>query len=263
MSGISKDGGTARHFPSGALYLVPAALLALILFISVKIESSFVFPFPPFNKLIFNIADEFSALTSYDRPLGSEGGYRDLGGVLIGMRRLTADIAWISVLQYYGSHEHHEEGHSHDFAGGEYPALKKMILRVTRLDPSFQYAYLYGAGALTFGTDRPEEAMELLREGIFYNPTYWRFRLYVGAILYKKQGQFGNMIALLEDAIRYPDCPTMVKSILANIYKEKGDYARALKIWLEVLDNKSSDNWYKIQAEKQIGELGKKLGNSD
>lgn len=242
------------------LNLFVTLLLAVVVVISVKINSALRFPYPPFTQLVFDLSEEFSKKVSYERPLGSEGGFRDFTGVLLGMRRLTADIAWISVLQYYGSHEQdeHEDGHEHNFGGGKYYALKKMVLRVVRLDPSLYYGYLYGAGALAWGLDRPDEAMELLQEGIRNNPTYWQFRLYVAAIVYKKKGQFDNMINLLEDAIQYPDCPTLVKSVLGNIYKDRKNYKRALEIWMNIYEG--NDLSYRGQAEKQIANLRQKLG---
>src|SRR5205814_967874 len=81
----------------------PLVLTAAVFFLALHIGKNFVFPYPPFNRLVYDVAEEFRDQPSFARPLGSEGGFRDLGGVLLGMRRLTADIAWISVLQYYGS----------------------------------------------------------------------------------------------------------------------------------------------------------------
>jgi tetratricopeptide (TPR) repeat protein len=236
-----------------------AALICATAGFSIKINQTFPFPFPPFNQLIFDISDEFSDQVSYKRPLGSEGGFRDFAGLLFGSRRLTADIGWISLLQYYGMHERGEESYS-ALGKGKYPSLKKMVFRVTRLDPTFHYAYLYGAGSLAFNLNRPEEALDILKEGIENSPTYWRFRLYVGAIVYKQKGRFDDMIALLEDATRYPDCPTLVKSVLANIYKERKNYKRALEIWIGVLEGNERDSWYREQAGKQIAELRPKLG---
>jgi tetratricopeptide (TPR) repeat protein len=108
--------------------------------------------------------------------------------------------------------------------------------------------------------NRPEEALEILQEGIAANPTYWRFRLYVGAIVHKQRGRFDDMIRLLEDAVLYPDCPTLVKSVLANIYKERKNYKRALEIWIGILEGRERDPWYREQAQKQIAELRQKLG---
>ena len=239
---------------------LPLALLAL--FLSVRLDRAFRFPYPPFNRMIFDISEEFSKEPSFERPLGSEGGFRDFGGLLLGMRRLTADIAWVSVLQYYGAHEVREadRGEPHDLGEGEYPALKKMVMRVVRIDPYFQFAYLYGAGSLALNLDRYDEGLELLEEGIKYNPTYWKFRLYVAGIVYKKKGEYDNFIGVLEDAVRYPDCPNLVKSCLANIYKARKNYPRALEIWLGIMEQKNLDFTTKHQAEEQIADLRGKLG---
>ncbi|MBI2916014.1 MAG: hypothetical protein HYY07_04065 [Elusimicrobia bacterium] len=234
-----------------------------VVLLSAHIHSRFYFPFPAFTQLVYDVGDEFAHRVSYERPLGSAGGFRDFAGLLFGLRRLTADVAWLSVLQYYGSrekvHEGGEKEHHHDYAGGDYPALKKMVLRVIRLDPSLTYAYLYGAGALAFNLNRSQEAVEILEEGIQSQPKYWRFQLYLGAILYKQRGQFDSMIRLLENAVTAPDCPTIVKSILANIYKSRGNFARALEIWIGVYEE-SKDPVYVDQAKKQISDIKSKLG---
>lgn len=124
----------------------------------------------------------------------------DMGGILVGARRLAADIAWVQLLQYYGSPEKpvdqdtqfklswdmtkylfgmgvekevcHKEGchdasHYHpSVEGGVYPDFLSHCYRVVGLDPFFSYVYLYGGGALAWNLDRPEEALALLRHGL-------------------------------------------------------------------------------------------------
>src|SRR5260370_39068209 len=104
-------------------------ILALaVFFLSLRIGARFVYPFPHLNELTFDLSRFFAGATSYERPLGSEAGYRDFAGLLFGLRRLTADVAWIGVLQYYGAHESDaEERERHDFGGGEYPALDTLV----------------------------------------------------------------------------------------------------------------------------------------
>jgi tetratricopeptide (TPR) repeat protein len=245
------------------LWMIALALAVASVFCARWIGRSFRYPYPPFNQMVFDVGRAFETKVSFERPLASDGGFRDLAGPLFGLRRLTADLAWISILQYYGAHERseQEDGHAHhDFGGGEYPALQKMTLRVLRLDPSMHYAALYGAGALAFNLNRPDQALEILQEAVASDPTYWKYRLYVGAIVYKQKGKFDDMIGLLEDAARFPDCPTMVKSILANIYEERGQNAKAIAVWLGVLDDPKADDWYRFQAERQIADLRKKIG---
>lgn len=125
----------------------------------------------------------------------------DLAGAVFGVRRLAADIAWIQLLQYYGTPERPlskeqeyrlswdmtkylfgiDDGHdSHDrdggggggeeyhaqIDGGKYAGLLSYCYRIVALDPFYTYAYLYGGGALAWNLNRPEEALELLRHGI-------------------------------------------------------------------------------------------------
>lgn len=240
----------------GAAIVILCASLAAF---TVRLERSFHYPYPPFTNLVWDVSKVFEGRTSVERPIGSEGGFRDLSGIFLGMRRMTADIAWIAVLQYYGSYDMIHQGPNSD-SKVLHPALKVLVQRVIRLDPYFHFAHLYGAGSLAFNLDRYDEALEILEEGIKYNPTYWKFRLYVAAIVWKQKGQYDNMIPLLEQAITYPDCPAMVKSCLANIYKARKNYARALQIWLGVLEQKNLDETYFHQATAQVEDLRKKIG---
>lgn len=187
----------------------------------------------------------------------------DTTGILFGVRRLTADIAWIQLLQYYGTpeeHKHHTEyeEHRHDFGGGCYFDLLKLCQRVIRLDPYFLSAYLYGGAALAWNLNREEEGLLLLKEGAENDslrkfPDYWQIILYIQAVTFKKLDKFNQMVATLEKAIKQPTCPTMVKAILANIYKHNGNYTRAIDLWKEILLSK--DTSYRVRAEKQIKEL--------
>ncbi|MHB9156031.1 MAG: tetratricopeptide repeat protein [Endomicrobiales bacterium] len=231
----------------------------------------------------------------------------DMSGVLAGARRIAADIAWIQLLQYYGSPEkpldketefrlswdmtrylaglpaeeeegheqghhedhepgHHEEGHSHPAVeGGVYPDFLSYCRRVTGLDPFFSYAYLYGAGTLAWNLNRPEEAMSLLKQGILTMEKYrqnstqdihqpfWQYHLYLSAILYRQSGEDEKMTALLEAAVKQPQCPNMVKAILANIYQKADKAPGALNLWLEIYD--SGDPSYREKAVQKIDEL--------
>jgi tetratricopeptide (TPR) repeat protein len=240
-----------------------AILIPSIFFLSQGIDRRLKYPYPPFNELVLDLGEDFKGMHPADRPLASSGGFRDLSGLGFGMRRLTADIAWLSVLQYYGTHaeaDEHQSLEGGNMGAGHYPLLKKMILRVVRLDPNFHFAFLYGAGSLAFNLEKYDEATELLEEAVRRNPTYWKYRTYIAAIVWKKKGEFDNLIPLLEDAITYPDCPILVKSSLANIYKKRGNIKRALEIWLDVLESDNLDTTYRAQAEGQIEELRGRLG---
>jgi len=203
----------------GPIFLAMLACLSVSILLSILVSLAFSNPYP---------RPKIAASSQY--------AVIDMCGVLFGARRLASDIAWVELLQYYGSpekpidkdaefdlswdmtkflfgvklekeecHKHGciEEGHYHpDFSGGVYPDLYQNCLRVAELDPFFSYVYLYGAGALAWNLNRPDEAIKLLEAGISsiekFNPNitkdvhhpFWQYHLYLSAIIYKKSGKY-------------------------------------------------------------------------
>lgn len=219
-----------------------ALLISAILVVpSLKgLTHSYTLPWPPLRDLI----------TRDESP-------QDVLMTLAGFRRLAADIAWVQMLQYVGEEEAFE-GHSH-FRDEQHPHKEKPVdlferaMRITRLDPYFHDAYLYGAGVLAWTPrlEQTDKALEILKEGKRWNPEYWPIQTYTVAILYKKQLKVPEMTALLERTIRQPDCPITVKSVLANYYKQQKQYGDAIRIWNVVLEN-PNDRWYADHARQQI-----------
>ncbi|MFH1367648.1 MAG: hypothetical protein ABII64_00840 [Elusimicrobiota bacterium] len=171
----------------------------------------------------------------------------------------------------HGGHEEHGEGHHHHhIEGGTYSALLTHCYRVTELDPFFYHAYLFGAGALAWNHERTQEALELLQNGIdnmekyrmnltkdVHQP-YWQMNLYAAAIVYRKSGNFDKMVSSLEVAVKQPECPNLMKAVLANIYQKDGKLRKAFGIWIDIYQ--SGDNTYVKRAEEKITELKTKLG---
>ena len=191
----------------------------------------YALPWPPMGELIV-----------------SRYGLQDSLFIVGGFRRAAADMAWVQWLQYVGGPREIDENRSRGF-----DLLKEMTLRVTRIDPYYHLAYLYGAGILAWSpyANRPDEALEILREGVRYNPHYWLFQSYIAAIIYKQQKRFPEMARLLEEGIRDPECPLMIKSILANYYKSQRQYAKAIRIWEDVLADDGGHEYHDT-ARRQI-----------
>ena len=214
-------------------------LLWLLVFSHMRIRSLYRLPFPHFQDLVME-----------------RGGLEDVVTILAGFRAVAADIAWVQFLQRMSNEEVLEEDPQKTF-----PFLKQDVSRIVRIDPRFHRAYLYGAGILAWfkSVNRPQEALEILEEGIRNNPNYWMFRNYVGAIIYKRKEDFPKAAALLEDAVRQPDCPGITKAILANIYKGMGEYRKAIRTWEAVLEDPQNSD-YHPRARSQIAELERLLG---
>jgi len=160
---------------------------------------------------------------------------QDAGLVSAGMRAAAADLAWVQLLQYSGGNLPDLP----DSHGIVFEHMKDMSLRVARLDPSFHRAYLYGAGVLGWfqNTQRPDEAVAILEEGIRRDPGQPLYSEYVAALAFQKRGDTAQMVALLQSIAADPTSPIEMKAILANMYKTRGDYERALALWDEMLDN--------------------------
>jgi len=200
---------------------------------------SFTAPFPGHSQLIFG----------NDR-------LQDIAFLSAGFRRLAADAAWIQYLQFLGVREFGRGGYAtpEELAGGVmYPGLMRRTLRIVRLDPWFRQAYLYGASIFAWSeaTKSPENAIALLEEGIRYDPDYWMYKTFLAAIAYRERDQFAKMAGILEEALRNPDCPAMIKSILANFYKTEKRYADALRIWEGLIRDERAPEYH----ERAAGEI--------
>ncbi|MBI4063700.1 MAG: hypothetical protein HY401_05290 [Elusimicrobia bacterium] len=166
---------------------------------------------------------------------GAVGGTRDLVLVGLGLRRLACDMAMLDLLIYYGTQEESQEDWHQAAGRGRatrfYPDLLPLTRRIIGLDPYFRYAVLYGAGALAFNENRYGEAVFLLQEALKRDPGYWPYSLNLSAIAYKNRKNFPELIYFLEKVYPLPECPTMLKNILANIYLRAGQKEKARSIF--------------------------------
>ncbi|MCG3205812.1 MAG: hypothetical protein KCHDKBKB_02535 [Elusimicrobia bacterium] len=209
--------------------------LAVFLFSQAQIARLYQPPFPRFDML-----------------LTKNSGFQDAAFIVSGFRSVAADVAWVQLLQNMGDYGNAEE------KGMKYPYLKGDTLRVARIDPYFKRAYLFGAATLAYlqTTNRPQEALEVLNEGIRFNPKYWPFHTFVTGIGYKQSNQFEKMIEMLETSIADPECPTMVKAILANAYKLHRRYPEALALWKIILKDENGRDYHQ-KAKEEIVRLEK------
>lgn len=215
----------------GALFF----FLTLMLVSQWRVMASFTWRYPALNKLV-----------------ASENLAGDLGALLLGAHRLAADIAYIQFLQYYGvpeaqseeKHDHgvHDEhdGH-HQFGGGVYAELKSRATRFMCLDPFFNGAILEAAGALAFNVLRPDEALSYLREAIDLDPSFYRYHLYVAAILYRQEGKEEKLIEKLQEAIKFSDCPPLLQGVLGNLLKKSGRFEEAARVYLHTYETAAAD----------------------
>jgi hypothetical protein len=177
-------------------------------------------PFPPMTEL---------EMTEYY--------LQDVSAIVVGARRLAGDLAYIQFLQYYGLDDpelQEEMTHPgfHDETGGRYPRLFELGRRIVRIDPYFNGPILEAAGALEFNQHRTDEATDLLKDGIQHDPYFFRYHLYLAAILFKENHNDRGLMETLLEAIKYPDCPPLFQLILGNLLKKEGRFGDAARVFL-------------------------------
>lgn len=182
----------------------------------------------------------------------------------LGMRRLGADLGFVRLLVYYGSYDDARETqeHAHQEAGGEhnhydlkgYGEMLPRVLRILALDPYWSYPVLYGAGALAFNLDRPDEALNLLDAALKVRPGDRALLGTVAAVGFQKKGDKAAALDRLMPAVEGPDAPTMLKNMAAFMNERLGRRETAARLYREILA--SRDSSYIQPAERGLRRLG-------
>ena len=169
-----------------------------------------------------------------------------------GLRAAAADLAWVELLQYSAD----GLAEVRDRPGKPFEHIKPMAERVVRLDPSFSRAYLYGASVLGWFQEvaHYDDAVDLLEEGARNDPGQPLYGEYLAALAFQKHGDTAKLLGILEPMAADPRSPVIMREILANVYKTKGEYAKSLAVWEAILDEEEhSSEWNR--ARTQIAEI--------
>jgi lipopolysaccharide biosynthesis regulator YciM len=176
--------------------------------------------------------------------------FQDAALASAGLRAAAADLAWIQLLQYAG------EGLPEMADRRPFEHVGTLSLRVARLDPAFHRAYLFGAGILAWSpaVERPDEAIDVLTEGMRSDPGQPLYAVYIAAIGFKRRGEADRTLELLAPTLADPSSPIEMKAIVANLYKARGEYAKALALWEGILDNEGAAREWP-RARIQVAEI--------
>lgn len=179
----------------------------------------------------------------------------------LGMRRLAAELALVRGLVYFGTHiddlEGHGPGDGHDHgAEGEkgYDELLPRFRRILALDPYWKHPVLWGAGALAFTLDRPDEALLLLDEGLRAHPHEPKLLATVAAVSFQKRGDLASALERLMPVVDSGEAPTMLKNMAAYMNERVGRPDVAVRLYREIL--LSRDASYNDNAKRGLLRLG-------
>lgn len=176
-------------------------------------------------------------------------------GVGFGFRALLADFEYISFLQYYGNRQN---------AAERFEKTYLYVQDITDADPHFTFAYTYGSAILAFNQNRYPEAISIIEKGLKYNPAFWKLRFYLAAITFSKLEDKTQYIRYLEEALTFSDYPTMLETLLGNIYEQFKPADFCANYWLGIF-KKSKDRENRQFAYKRILAMiqERKLQNPD
>lgn len=176
----------------------------------------------------------------------------------LGMRRLAAELGFIRALVYYGTHEDEHEGHSaddgHDHGAKGYEELLPRFLRILALDPYWTHPVLWGAGALAFTMERPDEAILVLDEGLKAHPKDAKLLATVAAVGFQRTGDLPRALERLMPVVDSGEAPTMLKNMAAYMNERAGHRAVAVRLYREILE--SRDASYHDNAARGLTRLG-------
>ena len=180
----------------------------------------------------------------------------------LGMRRLAAEVGFVRGLVYYGTHvddlEEHGPGDGHDHGAAEeghaYGELLPRFRRILALDPYWMHPVLWGAGALAFTLDRPDEALLLLDEGLRARPTDAKLLATVAAVSFQKRGDLPSALERLMPVVDSGEAPTMLKNMAAYMNERAGRRDVAARLYREILA--SRDASYFDNAQRGLHRLG-------
>ena len=155
--------------------------------------------------------------------------------------------------EYYD--KEHPERH---YGGGTYADLAPRARRILDLDPAFSYVPIYTSGALAYNLNRPDEALALLEYASKRDPKNVKYGAYIAAIGFHRHGDAEAVIRLLEPLLDTPDCPTLIKSMVAFLDKRTGRLEEAARLYRDILEN-SRDAGYRSTAERMLREISGRL----
>lgn len=180
----------------------------------------------------------------------------------LGMRRLASELGFVRLLVYYGTHPDdyvpHEEGTAHahgkDEGYGRYEELLPRLRRILALDPYWTHPVLWGAGALAFTVDRPDEALLILDEGLKTRPKDPTMLATVAAVGFQKKGDLEQALERLMPVVDSGQAPTMLKNMAAYMNERSGRRDVAVRLYKNILE--SRDASYHDNALRGLTRLG-------
>lgn len=143
----------------------------------------------------------------------------------MGLQAPLADLVWLRFIQYYGEHR---------MTDARFDLMHHILDILTTLDPRFLYAYTLGGLMLTHDAQRPDQAKQLLKKGMYQNPDEWRYPHVYAFMHYVFLRDHQTAKTYFGVAARKPGAPDMPRRWHAFVtYYKLGDLKTALALWTD------------------------------
>lgn len=183
-------------------------------------------------------------------PLYPSG--RLLNLLTLGQPTFLADVAWLQAIQYYGKHRMDDR---------RYPHAQHLFDVITRIDPKFQNAYLFGALVLEDESGGLDSPRALLTRGIRTCPDNWMLSFHRGFLEYLRGDRTIGALDMAA-ASRLPGAPPYVGRIAAHACGTAGSLELAIQIWGEIAQQ-SEDATVRAMAADRLADLKQQLSEGN
>ena len=153
--------------------------------------------------------------------------------MLLGFHGVAADLLWIQIVQYVGTHVETDM---------KFPQLSKALELTTSLDPRFLEPYRLGGLFLLYFARQPQAAVSLLERGAAANPDRWELPHDLGRYYYLEVQDYDRALQWWERAAKLPDRPDYLPRFVARLYARTGQMETVLDLWSELYRTAQNDS---------------------
>jgi len=164
----------------------------------------------------------------------------------VDQKPLLADLFFAKTAVHLGENYHTPEKRDLDW-------MYANLDIVTRLDPDFRGAYLFGGIAIPLDKKETKNAIKFLKEGLKRAPLDWHLPFWLGYNYYQLD-DYLTAADYFAQAAKLPSCPRFVESVRAMLYY-KGDQPEAALTILQALIDSVEKKKDKELIEKKIAWL--------
>ena len=158
---------------------------------------------------------------------------RYLKPMLLGFHGAAADLLWIQIVQYVGTHVETDM---------KFPQLAKALDLATSLDPPFLEPYRFGGLYVLYLARQPEAGVSLLEKGAAANPDRWELPHDLGRYYYLERRDYPRALVWWQRAAKLPGRPDYLPRFVARLYAKTGHEETALELWLDLYRTAQNDS---------------------